>query len=164
MDCHLPPEFALKSSLTSSKWLVNLFIGSICRLWRDTAWSTPLLWSTIFLHISGRRSRARLAPLTIKLFAEDEHKFTVCTFQAIMRVLVTKSNYWHTFESFLPPQCHHVFENINFPMLTSVSVHPPKSTLGFQYPSRCVPYCSQTSRRRSIWLQFRRHVTAMGTD
>ena len=55
-----------------------LFIGSICRLWRDTAWSTPLLWNTIFLHISGRRhsvrvqllgdwlSRARLAPLTIE--------------------------------------------------------------------------------------------------
>ena len=118
-----------------------LFIGSICRLWRDTAWSTPLLWNTIFLHISGRRhsaqvqllgdwlSRARLAPLTIKLIAEDEHKFTVGAFQAIIRVLVTRSNYWHTFESFLPPQCHHLFENIKFPMLTSVSVHPPKSTL-----------------------------------
>ena len=118
-----------------------LFIGSICRLWRDIAWSTPLLWNTILLHVSQKRHgaklqllgdwllRARTAPLFIKLTAEDEHESIDCAFQAVMQVLVTRSHYWHTFDSLLPPQCHHIFKNINFPMLTSVSVHPPKSTI-----------------------------------
>jgi hypothetical protein len=118
-----------------------LFIGSICGLWRDTAWSTPLLWSTILLDVSRKQHgaqvqllgdwllRARSAPLSIKLIAEDEYEYVVCAFQAIMQVLIARSDYWLTFDSLLPPQCHHIFKNINFPMLTSVSLHPPKSTI-----------------------------------
>ncbi|KAF8804076.1 hypothetical protein BYT27DRAFT_7243853 [Phlegmacium glaucopus] len=118
-----------------------LFIGSICRLWRDIAWSTPLLWNTILLHVSPQRhgaqvqllvdwlSKAKSTPLSIKLVAEDEYESIVCAFPAIMRVLVTRSDYWRTFDSLLPPQCHHLFKNVNFPMLTSVSVHPSKSTI-----------------------------------
>ena len=61
------------------------FIGSICRLWRDVVWSTPLLWSTIFLQISRKHHdtqiqllgdwllNARSAPLSIKLTLQDEH-------------------------------------------------------------------------------------------
>ena len=118
-----------------------LFLGSICRLWRDIVWSTPLLWSTILLRVSRKQPgaqvqlladwllNARSAPLSIKLIADDENEYVVCAFQAIMRVLVARSDYWLTFDSFLPPQCHHIFKNINFPMLTSVSLHPPKISI-----------------------------------
>jgi len=118
-----------------------LFIGRICRLWRDSAWSTPSLWNTILLHVSRKRHgaqvqlledwllKARSAPLSIKLIAEDEHESIVCAFTAIIRVLVIRSDYWHIFNSPIPPQCHHLFKNVNFPMLTSVSVHPSKSTI-----------------------------------
>jgi len=118
-----------------------LLIGSICRVWRDVAWSTPLLWNTVLLHVSRKQHRAqvqllrdwllraRSAPLSIKLIAGEEHESTVCAFQAIIRVLVTRSDYWHSFDSLLPYQCHHIFKNINFPLLTSISLHPPKSTI-----------------------------------
>ena len=113
-----------------------LFIGSICRLWRDVAWSTPLLWNTILLHVSPDRKHhdtqvqllgdwllnARSAPLSIKLIVEDERESVLCAFEAIMRILITRSDYWLTFDSRLPPQCHNIFKNINFPMLTSVSL------------------------------------------
>ena len=123
------------------KAVTPLFIGSICRLWRDIAWSTSLLWSTIVLHVSRKQHsaqvqllgdwllKAKSTPLSIKLIAEDEYEYIVCAFQAIMQVLVTRSDYWLTFDSLLPPQCHHIFKNVNFPMLTSLSLHPPKSTI-----------------------------------
>ena len=111
------------------------FIGSICRRWRDVAWSTPLLWNTILLHVSLKQHssqvqllrdwllNARSAPLSIKLIAEHEHGPVLChAIEAIMRILVTRSDYWLTFDSCLPSQCHNIFKNINFPMLTSVSL------------------------------------------
>ena len=127
-----------------------LFLGSICRRWRDVTWSTPLLWNTILLHVSPSRKQhgnqaqllkdwllnARSAPLSIKLFAEDEDESVFHAFEAIMRILVTRSNYWLTFDSLLPPRCHKIFKNIPFPMLTSVSLYPPRNTITtFNTPS-----------------------------
>ena len=37
-----------------------LFIGSICKLWRDVAWSTPLLWNTILLHFSQKHHNTQI--------------------------------------------------------------------------------------------------------
>ena len=118
------------------KTVTPLFIGSICRQWRDVAWSTPLLWNTIFLHVSRKNHdsqvqllRVRLlnVPLSIKLTAEVEHESVLCAFEAIMQILVTRSDYWLNFDSPVASQSHNTFENINFPMLTSVSLHILKS-------------------------------------
>ena len=118
-----------------------LFIGSICRLWRDITWSTPLLWSTIIMHVSRKSHvtqiqllgdwllNAKSAPLSIKLIEEDEHESVLYAFEAIMRILVTSSDYWLTFDFLLPPRCHIIFQNINFPMLTSVSFRNPTFTI-----------------------------------
>jgi hypothetical protein len=125
-----PVEIGYRQTVTP------LFIGSICRRWRDVAWSTPFLWNTIFLRVSRKHHgtqvqllrdwllNARSAPLSIKLFTEDKHESVLRAFEAIMRILVTRSEYWLTFDSLLRPQCRNIFENINFPMLTSISLHP----------------------------------------
>ena len=43
--------------------------------------------------------------------------------EAIMRVLLTRSDYWLTFDScLLPLEYHNIVKNINFPILTSVSL------------------------------------------
>ena len=125
----------------SRQAVTPFFIGSICRLWRDVVWSTPLLWSTIFLQISRKHHdtqiqllgdwllNARSAPLSIKLTLQDEHVSVLYAFEAIVRILVTKSDQWVTFDSCLPPpQCSNIFKNINFPMLTSVLLRSPSST------------------------------------
>ena len=127
----------VKNGRRTRKAVTPLFIGSICRQWRDVAWSTPLLWNTILLHISrkhhgtqvqllrDRLLKARSAPLNIRLTAEDDAH---CAVETIMRILVTSSDYWLTFDSLLPPLNHDIFKNINFPMLTSVSLHISGST------------------------------------
>ena len=124
----------VKNDYGANKSVTPFFIGSICSRWRDVAWSAPLLWNTILLHVSRkyhgqvqllgvRLLNARSAPLSIKitsLICEDEYVF--CAFDAIMRILVTRSDYWLTFDSdILSPQCHHFLKNIDFPMLTSIS-------------------------------------------
>ena len=131
----------------SKQAVTPLFIGSICRLWRDIAWSTPLLWSTIFLDISREHHdtqiellrnwllNARSAPLRIKLTMEDKHISVLNAFVTIVGILVTRSDQWLTFESCLPlPECHSIFKNVNFAMLTSVLLHCPSS-----YSSPIVP-------------------------
>jgi F-box-like len=133
-------------SYGSSQAVTPLFIGSICRQWRDVAWSTPLLWSTIFLHVSREHHdtqiqllgewllNAKSAPLSIKLttYTEglEENESVLCAFEAIVRILITRSDQWLTFDSRLPPpQCRNILKNIDFPMLTSVSLCPASTPI-----------------------------------
>ena len=118
-----------------------VFLGGICKDWREIAWSTPLLWNMISLHVSRKVHdsqvhllrdwllRANSSPLFIKLTSDDEDESIICSFRAIMDVLVTRSTYWKSLDCLLPPQCHDILENNHFPMLTSVSVRPPKGTI-----------------------------------
>jgi hypothetical protein len=118
-----------------------LFFGRICKEWREIAWSTPLLWNMISLHVSHKAHgsqiqllrdwllRANSSPLFIKLTSDEEHESIFCSFRAIMEVLATRSTYWNSLDSLLPPQCHDILKNNHFPMLTSVSVRPPKGTI-----------------------------------
>ncbi|PPQ67771.1 hypothetical protein CVT25_009076 [Psilocybe cyanescens] len=131
--CHAPEE--------GGKSITPLFFGRICKEWRDIAWSTPLLWSTLSLHISQKtyRSqahllkdwllRAQISPLYIKLTTDDEHESTFCSLRSIMDVLATRSKYWHSLDTILPPQCHDILIDNHFSTLTSLSVRPPKGTI-----------------------------------
>lgn len=126
---------------TNGRLITPLFFGSICKEWRDMAWSTPLLWNAVSLHVSStmRRSqvdllrewlmRANTLPLYIKLIADSEDDSTLSSIRSIMNVLVVRSMYWYSFDCVLPLQCHDILEGHRFPMLASVSVHPPKGTI-----------------------------------
>ncbi len=46
-----------------------------------------------------------------------------------MGILVTRSAYWYSLDCLLPPQCHDVLNSHEFPLLTSVALHPPKGTI-----------------------------------
>ena len=100
----------------SSDLVTPFFIGSICSRWRDVAWTTLLLWNTILLHVSRKYHgqvqllgdwllNARSAPLSIELIWEDEPEYILSAFEAIMRILTTRSDYWLTFDSDPLPQC-----------------------------------------------------------
>ncbi|PPQ76845.1 hypothetical protein CVT26_002300 [Gymnopilus dilepis] len=145
----LPPEILTEifrlvcqpHGATTEQPIPPLLFGGICREWRTIAWSTPLLWNTVTLHISRKMHgsqvhllrdwllRAQSSPLYIKLTTDDEHESIFCSLRAIMDVLVTRSTYWYSLDCLLPPQCHDVLKNNQFPMLTSVSIRPPKGTI-----------------------------------
>ncbi|KAF9479376.1 hypothetical protein BDN70DRAFT_878859 [Pholiota conissans] len=65
-------------------------LGAVCRTWRDIAWSTPRLWSSITIHLDYRPDRhaiqrtlaeewlgrAGQLPLSIRLVADLHHRGT----------------------------------------------------------------------------------------
>lgn len=145
--CQLSPEILVKIfqmtcylSEDSNQHITPLFFGGICKDWREIAWSTPLLWNTISVKVWRRRhatqisllgewlQRAQSSPLSIKLTSDDESDKTIPTsgcFRPVMELLITRAEYWQTFDCVLPPRCHDVLLNHNFPLLTSVSLRPP---------------------------------------
>ncbi|KAH9475192.1 hypothetical protein JR316_0012303 [Psilocybe cubensis] len=144
----LPPEIlteifrlACHTYEDGGKSHLPLFFGRICKEWRDIAWSTPLLWNNLSLRISRKTSkiqaellkdwlpRAQTSPLHINLTVDDEQEMTFCSLRTIMEVLATRSSYWRNFSSVLPLQCYDVLVGNYFPMLSSISLHPPKGSI-----------------------------------
>lgn len=144
----LPPEIlteifrmTCQASADPTQRITPLFFGGICKEWREIAWSTPLLWNRVCLNVSRKTHgaqtsllgewllRAKSSPLFIKLTSEDEHEAIFCSLRAILDVLVTRAAYWYSFDCLLPPQCHDALKNYEFPILTSVSLRPPKGTI-----------------------------------
>lgn len=146
MACE-PMESTIEDAQHNNTVLTPLFFGKICGEWREIAWSTPLLWSSISLHVSRKAhnaqielleewlARAGTSSLSIKLTSDDEHESIFYSLRAIMDVLVTRSMHWGSLDCLLPPQCHDILANNHFPNLTSVSVRPPKGTIStFSHP------------------------------
>ena len=88
------------------EWAVPLKLGSVCRKWRELAWATPDLWTTLYIRIKPSMTpstaeslpgllrewlgRSGVLPLTIYFFPYDNHsdfvsedeyleEFTDCT-------------------------------------------------------------------------------------
>jgi len=148
----LSPEILVKifqmtcySAEDSTQHITPLFFGGICKDWRENAWSTPLLWNTVTITVWRRTHatqislldewllRAQSSPLSIKLTV-DEHEsnktnLAFCCFRPVMELLITRAEYWQTFDCILPHRCHGILQNHKFPLLTSISLRPP--TIGW---------------------------------
>ena len=121
--------------------ITPLFFGRVCKDWRQIAWSTPLLWNTIFVKVSRRTHvtqitllrewllRAQSSPLSIKLTTDEEYETTCHAFRGIIELLVTRAEYWQAFDCRLPTQCHDILQNHKFPLLITVSLRPPVGTI-----------------------------------
>jgi hypothetical protein len=73
--------------------------------------------------------RANSSPLFIKLTSDDEHESIFCSLALSWTSSSLDPHIGTASTAFLPPQCHDILENNHFPMLTSVSVRPPKGTI-----------------------------------
>jgi len=91
--------------------IMPLYLTSVCRSWRDIAWSNPFLWSTIHIGIGRRISRtsdrinfvrewilrSRTTPLTLHL---DLHRADVHEddeeFKGLIDAISQSSNRWHS--------------------------------------------------------------------
>jgi hypothetical protein len=78
--------------LDSAAWAAPLKLGSVCRKWRQLAWSTPDLWTTISIVIDSSMTkstseslpgllrewlgRSGVLPLTIYFFHDSDHLLT----------------------------------------------------------------------------------------
>ncbi|KIM37043.1 hypothetical protein M413DRAFT_448761 [Hebeloma cylindrosporum] len=76
-------------SIIRNEWTVPLKLGSVCRKWRQLAWATPDLWTTLYVRIKLSMphstaeflpgllrewlNRSGILPLTIYFFPHDDY-------------------------------------------------------------------------------------------
>jgi F-box-like len=116
---------------------IPLSLGAICSYWRDIAWSTPALWSSLVARVTGKHdpqivtgiahewlSRSGQLPLSIRVCSKlyhDEHK----AFSALAEIINQYSTRWSDLDLYIPLsyyQHFHATDN-HAPILKSVRFH-----------------------------------------
>ncbi|KAF5319758.1 hypothetical protein D9619_008629 [Psilocybe cf. subviscida] len=115
-----------------------LQLGSVCQDWRRIIWSTPLLWSSLSIHVRWRTGttkcnllkqwlrRAETTPLRIKVTADNDCDEAL---YGIFKMLVSRAAFWGSIDCVVPAPAYELLENCTFPLLTSVKLRPASSTL-----------------------------------
>jgi len=91
--------------------VMPLYLASICRAWRDIAWSNPFLWSTIQIEIGKKSSisdpqsrinfvhewilRSRTVPLTLRIVVHKIKGFEK-ELKSVIGVISQCSNRWYS--------------------------------------------------------------------
>ena len=109
------PDFEdLQSSPSRVDSSVPLILGAICSYWREIAWSTPSLWSSLTVHVSGNDSHTTIVkqwlarsgqlPLSISIYsASNRHQVS-----ALADIINQYSTRWSQLYLRMP-QCFHQF-------------------------------------------------------
>jgi hypothetical protein len=113
-----------------------LFLGSVCRTWRELAWSTPWMWSSVALEVKTPSqnsanflaewlSRSGQCALTISLRCDvDRHQKIEDTAQEVISVVVRFSERWRHITFDLPSPYYDNLHSIQgrLPLLESLSM------------------------------------------
>ena len=129
------PDFADTQILPSLKPFSPLYLGAICSYWRDIAWSTPSLWSSLVVcdpsdcdsHLVTGIAREWLArsgrlPLSIYILSTFDNK----TVSALIDVINHYSPRWSELDLLMPSKYYERFhasdnhEAIHAPTLKSI--------------------------------------------
>ncbi|KAF9555922.1 hypothetical protein CPC08DRAFT_110378 [Agrocybe pediades] len=123
-----PPD----PSATKMSSHTPLFLGTICRQWRDMAWSAAILWKEVALHLdasSQHRVNALVSHETLAHRGLDK---------AVFEVLLTRSCYWSSFHcDGLLPELVDIFQDSRFPILKSIYLagyRPLRSRHTYSFP------------------------------
>ena len=123
-----------------------LSLGAICSYWRDTAWSTPSLWSSLVVRVTNKHdphitagvaqewlARSGQLPLSIRILAYNNNLETV---SALANILNRYSTRWSYLDLRIPPGCYRSFHAIDnhAPTLKSIqfSSFDDATSLNFQ--------------------------------
>ncbi|KDR77090.1 hypothetical protein GALMADRAFT_428345 [Galerina marginata CBS 339.88] len=114
-------------------------IGAVCRAWREIAWSTPKLWTTIYIVFSQGRyatqerllrewvERAANCPLQIYLSVSYSSQVQWEPPREIFRMLLKTCHQWksfiYDFSSISFPSALNQSKNLTFPLLETLQVH-----------------------------------------
>ena len=97
-----------------SRVIMPLCLTSVCRSWRDIAWSNPLLWSTIHISLGKKVStshsnrinfvhkwilRSRTMPLTLHIVVHDGLEEGM---ESLLDTISQSSNRWHSLSLEIP--------------------------------------------------------------
>ena len=111
-----------------------LSLGAICSYWRDIAWSTPSLWSSLVVRVSSNHdphiiagvaqewlARSGQLPLSIRISAFDNKT----PLSALADIINQHSTRWSYLDLSMPPDCYQHFRAIDnhAPTLKSIRFH-----------------------------------------
>ena len=122
------PDYQL-SPYTKEDLSIPLSLGAICTYWRDIAWSTPSLWSSLVVCITREcdshivmaqewLTRSGQLPLSIHIFSETDNT----TLAALADIINQCSFRWSNLDLYMPPRCYkhfHATDN-HAPILKSI--------------------------------------------
>ncbi|KAF8151609.1 hypothetical protein B0H34DRAFT_728311 [Crassisporium funariophilum] len=132
------------------KKMTPLVLGQVCGEWRAIIWSTPFIWSHVYLNLSATRysvqvelladwlARSGVCPLTIKLLFEEEGDWTDRLPMELIQLLACNAHRWRAINFVLPESWYHFLEEVkySFPLLTSVLTQPLWADCGQAPPKR----------------------------
>ena len=113
---------------------IPLSLGAICSYWREIAWSTPSLWSSLFIHAPGVRdssssshtmpsgiarewlARSGQLPLSIRILA---YPGNLRAFPALVHIINQYSSRWSDLDFYMP-QCYYRYFHATAPILKSI--------------------------------------------
>lgn len=125
-------------------------LGQICREWRDIVWSTPAIWSYVFLCLSltrydaqiklleGWLNRSGICPLSLNFVFQNEEDWSNKEPPIELISLLSSSSYrWRLINVVIPEGWYQALNEIkhNIPILADVSTQPLWSDCGLP-PSR----------------------------
>ena len=100
-----------------------LSLGVICSYWRDIAWSTPSLWSSLVVRVTSKHdpqiitgiaqewlARSGQLPLSIRISAFNNNLKTV---SALANIINRYSTRWSDLDLRIPPGCYRRFHAID---------------------------------------------------
>jgi hypothetical protein len=109
-----------------SRILMPSHLASICRSWRDIAWSNPLLWSTMHIAVGTTSEpsirinfmhcwflRSRTLPLTLHVRVHDQQGVEE-ELRGVIDAISQCSNRLHSLSLDIPQHLSHAFHCTNF--------------------------------------------------
>ena len=112
------PDFTNKqlSSSTKEDISIPLSLGAICSHWRDIAWSTPSLWSSLVVRVTSKHFAPDLAqewlarsgqlPLSIRIYSK---LYVHEALLALANIVNQYSNRWSDLDLHIPDTCYPYF-------------------------------------------------------
>ena len=108
-----------------------LSLGAICSYWREIAWSTPSLWSSLVVRFPSKfkhdsytatgiaqewLARSGQLPLSICIYAEPDYHQAV---SALADIINPYSSRWSDLDLYIPQNCYQYF-HATTPILKSI--------------------------------------------
>ena len=125
---------------------IPLSLGAICSYWRDIAWSTPSLWSSLVIRVPSKHkshittgiaqewlARSGQLPLSIRIYSKSYKKPVA----ALANIINQYSTRWSDLDLYIPDSYYQCFRatDTHAPILKSIQFHCSvnvKMSLNFQ--------------------------------
>jgi hypothetical protein len=130
-----------------------LSLGAICNYWREIAWSTPTLWSSLVVRVSSKQdshvinsiaqewlSRSGQLPLSIYIRTKSVTVWLYHQISALANIVNHYSSRWSNLDLYIPRLCYQYFHGLGngtATILKSIRFHCLDNVMDLDFPLTC---------------------------